>query len=74
MLVLTRKSNEAIVIDDKIEIIINEISKDTVKIAVIAPKHIRILRKELVETVIDANKEAITQADPMQLRSLMKKK
>ncbi len=73
MLVLTRKLNEAIVIDDKIEIVINEINKDTVKIAVVAPKHIRILRKELVETVIDTNKDAITQANPMQLRSLMKK-
>ena len=74
MLVLTRKLNEAIVIDDKIEIIINEINKDTVKIAVVAPKNIRILRKELVETVIDTNKEAIMQTDPSQLRSLMKKK
>lgn len=74
MLVLTRKLNEAILIDDKVEIIINEINKDTVKIAVIAPKNIRILRKELVETIIDANKEAVSQATPLQLRSLIKKK
>lgn len=72
MLILSRKQGEAIVIDDKIEIVINEISKDTVKIAVVAPRSVRVLRKELVENVIDSNKAAVVSVDPMQLRNLIK--
>ena len=74
MLILSRKQNESIVIDNSIEIVINEISKDTVKIAIIAPKEVRILRKELIDTVIDSNKSAIVSLDPMQLRNLIKNK
>lgn len=49
MLVVTRKQGEAIVIGEDIEIIISEISADKVKLAVNAPKDIRIFRKELLE-------------------------
>lgn len=49
MLVVTRKQGEAIVIGENIEIIISEISADKVKLAVNAPKDIRIFRKELLE-------------------------
>lgn len=49
MLVVTRKQGEAIVIGEDIELIISEISADKVKIAVNAPKDIRIFRKELLE-------------------------
>lgn len=72
MLILSRKQGEAIVIDDKIEIIVNEINKDTVKIAVIAPRSVRVLRKELVDNVIDSNKAAVVSVDPMQLRNLIR--
>jgi carbon storage regulator len=50
MLVIKRKVSESILIGDDIEIIISEISQDKVKIAINAPKDIKITRKELAET------------------------
>ncbi|MPN34086.1 Translational regulator CsrA [bioreactor metagenome] len=50
MLVIKRKVSESILIGDDIEIIISEISQDKVKIAINAPKEIKITRKELAET------------------------
>lgn len=50
MLVIKRKISESILIGDDIEIIISEISQDKVKIAINAPKEIKITRKELAET------------------------
>lgn len=50
MLVIKRKVSESILIGDNIEIIISEISQDKVKIAINAPKEVKITRKELAET------------------------
>lgn len=50
MLVIKRKESESVLIGDEIEIIISEISQDKVKLAINAPKNIKIARKELVET------------------------
>lgn len=50
MLVIKRKVSESILIGDDIEIIVSEISQEKVKIAINAPKEIKITRKELAET------------------------
>ena len=50
MLVIKRKVSESIMIGDDIEIIISEISQDKVKLAINAPREIKITRKELAET------------------------
>jgi len=50
MLVIKRKVSESILIGDDIEIIISEISQDKVKIAINAPKEVKITRGELAET------------------------
>jgi len=55
MLVLTRKKDESIIIGDDIEIIVSEISEDKVKIAIKAPKNVRIFRKELMKAIEDEN-------------------
>lgn len=59
MLVIKRKLNESIIIGDNIEIIVSEISGDKVKLAIDAPNEIKIIRKELKET-LDFNKSAVS--------------
>ncbi len=55
MLILQRKKEQSIVLNDDIIITITDITADSVKIAIDAPKSVKILRKELVEA-IDVNK------------------
>jgi len=63
MLVLTRKKDEAVVIGDDIEIIVSEISEDKVKIAIKAPKSVKIFRKELLAAVEDENLKSADMPD-----------
>jgi len=63
MLVLTRKKDEAVVIGDDIEIIVSEISEDKVKIAIKAPKNVKIFRKELLAAVEDENLKSADMSD-----------
>ncbi len=58
MLVLTRKLREAIMIGDDIEITIATIEGDQVKLAISAPKHVDIHRKEIYLAIQQENKEA----------------
>ena len=74
MLVLSRKEKESILIGDGIEIIIQEIGKDNVRIAIIAPNDVKILRKELLENVKDENRSAQIQADPIALKALLRQR
>ncbi|MFD3157523.1 carbon storage regulator CsrA [Haloimpatiens sp. FM7330] len=60
MLVVKRKKGEAILIGDNIEINIVDMENNSVKIAIDAPRSIRILRKELLKEVENENKQAIT--------------
>lgn len=60
MLVISRKESESIMIGEDIEVIISNIGSEKVKICISAPKHVRIVRKELLETQ-DMNKEANVQ-------------
>ena len=47
MLVVTRKTDESLIISDNIEITILEIGKDKVKISINAPKEVKVIRSEL---------------------------
>ena len=74
MLVLSRKEKDSILIGDGIEIIIQEIGKDNVRIAIVAPNDVKILRKELLENVKDENRSAQIQADPIALKALLRQR
>lgn len=58
MLVLTRKSNEAIKIGDDIEVTILAIEGDQIKLGIDAPKSIDIHRKEIYLEIQRQNNEA----------------
>lgn len=58
MLALTRKKNEAIIVNNNIEITILEVKGDQVKIGISAPKEVPIYRKEVYVQIQNANKEA----------------
>ena len=76
MLVLQRKKNEAIIINDTIRITISDISSDKVRLSIDAPKEIPIVRAELLE-VIQENKEAeqsVSLAALSSLKDLLKEK
>ncbi|WIV12047.1 carbon storage regulator CsrA [Proteiniborus sp. MB09-C3] len=58
MLILTRKTNESIVINNNIEIIVVGIEDGKVKLGINAPKNIDIHRKEIYENIKAENKYA----------------
>lgn len=55
MLVLSRKKNESIVIDDNISIVIIEIRGDKVRLGIDAPKDVTVHRKEVFEAIQHAD-------------------
>lgn len=60
MLALSRKKNEALVINNNIEITVLEIKGDQVKIGVTAPKEIPVYRKEVYVQIQKENEEAMS--------------
>lgn len=51
MLVLSRKKNESIVINDNISIVVVEIRGDKVRLGIEAPKNVPVHRKEIYEAI-----------------------
>ena len=68
MLALSRKKDEAIIINDNIEVKILEIKGDQIKIGVSAPKSVPIYRKEVFTQIQEANKEASESVDMEKLK------
>ncbi len=58
MLALSRKKDEAIIINNNIEITIIEVKGDQVKLGITAPKSVPVYRKEVYVQIQEANKEA----------------
>ena len=63
MLALSRKKNEALIINNNVEITILEIKGDQVKIGITAPKEVPVYRKELYLQIQNANKESVADVD-----------
>ncbi|WP_350348536.1 carbon storage regulator [Agromyces sp. G08B096] len=65
MLVLTRKSNERVLIGDDIVVTVLEVRGDnSVRLGIHAPRDRRIQREEIVVDVASANREAAVDASP----------
>jgi carbon storage regulator len=64
MLVLTRKSNQSIMIGDAIEVSVLAISGEKVRLGIDAPKSVPVFRKEVyVEIQADRESSSATPAD-----------
>ena len=62
MLVLTRKTNQSIMIGDAIEVSILSVTGDKVRIGIDAPRDVAVFRKEVYEAM-DENETAGASAD-----------
>jgi carbon storage regulator len=69
MLVLSRKKNESIIINDDITIVVVEIRGDKVRLGVEAPKEVPVHRNEVYEAIRrnqqkqDVSEQAVTQSE-----------
>jgi carbon storage regulator len=70
MLVLTRRSDESIIIREDIVVTVLAIEGDRVKLGVSAPREISILRKELLDAVQEQNRIALRQGQTLQPAAL----
>ena len=65
MLILSRKKDECIVINDNIKIRIVDVKSDVVKVGIEAPEHIKVYREEVwisiqkenIQAAVDGNQE-----------------
>ncbi|MFC5469702.1 carbon storage regulator CsrA [Cohnella suwonensis] len=74
MLVLSRKKGQSVIIQDQIEVTVLGVDGEIVKLGISAPKEIQIVRKELISSVKEANREAAEQRLDLQNLSAKLKK
>lgn len=72
MLALSRKKNEALIINNNIEVTILEVKGDQVKIGITAPKEVPVYRKEVYTQIQDANAAAVDASGMDALKKMMK--
>ncbi|MBE5854556.1 MAG: carbon storage regulator CsrA [Lachnospiraceae bacterium] len=70
MLALTRKKQEAIVVNNNVEITVLEVKGDQVKLGISAPKEVPVYRKEIYLQIQEANKEAMSGGNIEGLKNL----
>lgn len=58
MLILSRKTNEKIMIGDDVSVTIIEIRGDQVKLGIEAPKSVKVFRQEVFEAIQNENRAA----------------
>lgn len=71
MLALSRKKNEALVLNNNIEITILEIKGEQVKLGISAPREVPVYRKEVYMQIQEANKEAVNVGGLKDLEKLL---
>ena len=70
MLALSRKKNEALVINNNIEITVLEVKGEQVKLGISAPKEVPVYRKEVYVQIQESTKEAVANASLDALKQL----
>ena len=71
MLALSRKKNEALIINNNIEITVLDIRGDQIKLGISAPKEVPIYRKEVYIQIQNENKNATDVAGIDALKKLL---
>ncbi len=71
MLALSRKKNEAIIVNNNIEITVLEIRGDQVKLGIAAPKEIPIYRKEVYIQIQQENQASTDISNMDELKKLI---
>ena len=71
MLALSRKKNEAIVINNNIEVAILEVKGDQVKIGITAPREVPVYRKEVYLQIQKENEAAASVENLAALKQLL---
>jgi len=64
MLILSRKTNECIIIDGRITIKVVRVEGDSVKLGIDAPSSVAVHRQEVYEEIQRNNQEALTHGRP----------
>lgn len=64
MLILSRKTNESIVIDGRIVVKIVRVEGDVVKVGIEAPSQVPVHRQEVYQEIQRSNQEALTNRRP----------
>jgi carbon storage regulator len=64
MLILSRKTNQSIVIDGRIVVKIVRVEGEVVKVGIEAPADVPVHRQEVYEEIQRNNREALTQGRP----------
>ncbi len=70
MLVLTRKTDESIIIGDDIRITVVEVRHDQVKLGITAPRDIPVHREEVYREIQEENRRAVAAEKTPDLRGL----
>ena len=71
MLALSRKKNEALIINNNVEVTVLEIKGEQVKLGISAPKEVPVYRKEVYAQIQDANTDAVNMEGLDALRELL---
>ena len=62
MLVITRKLDQSIIINGNVEVVVTGITKDGVRLGIIAPREVEVHRREVFEAIAEANRAATGQS------------
>lgn len=74
MLVITRKSDQSIVIDGRIEVVVLGITKDGVRLGIKAPREVQVHRQEVFEAIKAANEAAARPVSVQDAAALLRAK